>query len=123
MTQLLQTIRQYVMVPAAQSDLAKYDDIQQEIAFHLDERTRHLIDDGMRPEEAREVALERFGDPSKIVKACRREATGGLALLHHVHLLVTGLLTVGMIVLFAVFLTGDDGQSVAIPPGLSLIHI
>ena len=37
-------------------------DVEHELSFHLDMRVRELIAQGMTPEEARAVALRRFGD-------------------------------------------------------------
>ena len=37
-------------------------DVDAELAFHLEMRVRELVDEGERPERARERALQRFGD-------------------------------------------------------------
>ncbi len=109
MTELLQTIRQYIRTPAAQLDQLASDRIQQEIAFHVGERTLDLMSDGMPPDEARLAALKRFGDVDQVVQQCRQETQGGLALLHRIHLAVTALLAVSVAGLFAFFLI--DRQS------------
>ena len=37
-------------------------DVDAELAFHLEMRTRELIDEGLPPERARAIAVQRFGD-------------------------------------------------------------
>ena len=37
-------------------------DVDVELAFHLEMRTRELLDQGMPPDRARELASRRFGD-------------------------------------------------------------
>lgn len=46
-------------------------DVEDELRFHLEERTAEYIARGMPPEEAKRAALARFGDPA----AVRRELT------------------------------------------------
>jgi predicted permease len=45
-------------------------DVEAELGFHLDMRTRELIDEGMAPERAREHALRRFGDYDRPREQC-----------------------------------------------------
>ncbi|HUF34511.1 MAG TPA: ABC transporter permease [Gemmatimonadales bacterium] len=49
-------------------------DLRSEIAFHLEMRSRELIDGGMSPEAARLAALQGFGDLGTIEAECRRVA-------------------------------------------------
>ena len=42
------------------------EDVEREIAFHLELRAREFEADGMTPEAAREAALETFGDRMEI---------------------------------------------------------
>jgi len=100
MAQLLETLRQYVRASAAQLELDSRDEIRQEIEFHLTERTMDLVADGMPPDEARETAVQRFGDVERVSRECRRQATSRLAWLHRIHLIVTGLLSISVLVLF-----------------------
>jgi len=46
-------------------------EVDSELAFHLEMRIRELIDQGMNPDEARAAALRRFGDVDGIMEACR----------------------------------------------------
>ncbi|CAN5437287.1 ABC transporter permease [soil metagenome] len=45
-------------------------DVEDEIGFHLEMRTRELIARGMPPEQARAEALRRFGDLERIRREC-----------------------------------------------------
>jgi predicted permease len=47
-------------------------DVDDELSFHLEMRTRELIDRGMSPAEARAEALRRFGDPERVRQECER---------------------------------------------------
>jgi len=49
-------------------------DVRSEIAFHLDMRTRELIEAGLTPQAARAAALEAFGDVASIEADCRGAA-------------------------------------------------
>ncbi len=46
-------------------------DVDDEIAFHLEMRTRELIEDGMEPHAAREEALRFFGEVEGVRRRCR----------------------------------------------------
>ncbi|MEA2599245.1 MAG: hypothetical protein QOF89_237 [Acidobacteriota bacterium] len=46
-------------------------DVNDEIAFHIDQATRELMADGMDPQAAREEAGRRFGDVEGIRRTCR----------------------------------------------------
>ena len=46
-------------------------DVEDEIAFHLEMRERELIEEGMDPRAAREEALRYFGDLEGIRRRCR----------------------------------------------------
>jgi hypothetical protein len=57
-------------------------DIRAELELHLAGRIEEYIANGMKEDEARQVALERFGDMTRIAARCRREArVPGMALL------------------------------------------
>ena len=45
-------------------------EVEEEIAFHLEMQTRRYIAEGMTPAEARETALQRFGDPESVREEC-----------------------------------------------------
>ena len=46
-------------------------EVDEEIAFHLEMQTRRYIAEGMTPAGAREAALRRFGDPDRARAECR----------------------------------------------------
>src|SRR5688572_25490166 len=45
-------------------------EIDEEIAFHLEMRTRELVARGMDPKTAREMALSRMGDLASLRRTC-----------------------------------------------------
>jgi putative ABC transport system permease protein len=45
-------------------------DVDAELAFHLEMRTRELIDEGLPPERARAIAVQRFGDDNGPRQQC-----------------------------------------------------
>jgi predicted permease len=45
-------------------------EIDDELRFHLEQRTRDYIARGMSPEAAREAAAQRFGDTARVSEAC-----------------------------------------------------
>lgn len=45
---------------------ATHTEIREELQFHIDSKTEELIRDGMSPEEARELAVKRFGSASRV---------------------------------------------------------
>lgn len=47
-------------------------DVREELEHYLELRTRELMEQGMGPQEARKLALERFGDRDRIEEECRR---------------------------------------------------
>jgi putative ABC transport system permease protein len=48
-------------------------DLRAEIQAHLDEKADDLICDGMRPEEARERAVRKFGNRTQLLEKCREK--------------------------------------------------
>ncbi len=47
------------------------DEVDAELAFHVEMRARQLVERGMRPEAAREEAVRRFGDINRVNAQCR----------------------------------------------------
>jgi putative ABC transport system permease protein len=45
-------------------------ELDEELAFHLEQRTREYIDRGMTPDEARRAAAARFGDVGRVRTTC-----------------------------------------------------
>ena len=46
------------------------EELDAELQFHLEQRTRDYIARGMTPEAARKAAAQRFGDPARVRDAC-----------------------------------------------------
>lgn len=46
-------------------------DVDDEIAFHMETKIQDLVEEGMAPHLAREEALRAFGDPDRVRRACR----------------------------------------------------
>ena len=116
------TLLQYLRAPAARSADEFGDAIQQEIAFHLGERARAYMADGMSEDEAHRAALARFGDASRIAAECHLAAVGGLAFWHRIHLLATAVLTVAVAILWFTAATSNNDQLVSepdLPPGIA----
>jgi putative ABC transport system permease protein len=51
-------------------------EVDEELAFHLEMRTREYVEAGMEPAAARRAALRRFGDMEAVRRACRRIGEG-----------------------------------------------
>lgn len=49
-------------------------EVDEELATHLELRTKEYVEQGMSPKDARRKALERFGDLDRHAAECRREA-------------------------------------------------
>ena len=49
-------------------DIAR--EVDEEIAFHIEMRTRELVDKGMEPRIAREMVLARLGDADRLKRTC-----------------------------------------------------
>ncbi len=47
------------------------EEVEAELAFHVEMRTRELVDRGMNPREAREAAIARFVDIARVGETCR----------------------------------------------------
>lgn len=45
-------------------------EVDEEIALHVEMRTRELVERGMDPQTAREVALNRLGDVASLKRTC-----------------------------------------------------
>ncbi len=48
-------------------------ELQDELAFHIERETKKLIDDGLAPVQARQRAQARFGSPTLTADECRDE--------------------------------------------------
>ncbi len=47
------------------------EEVDTELSFHVEMRTRELVEQGMPPAEAREAAIRRFGDINRVNATCR----------------------------------------------------
>jgi putative ABC transport system permease protein len=47
------------------------DEVDAELSFHVEMRARELVEHGMHPAEAREAAIRRFGDITRVNATCR----------------------------------------------------
>src|SRR4026208_1730872 len=45
-------------------------EVDEEIAFHVEMRTRELVDQGLDPRIAREMVLARIGDATRLKRTC-----------------------------------------------------
>jgi hypothetical protein len=63
-------------------------EILEEIAFHLEMRTRDNVREGLEPEEARRAAEERFGSVEKVIGECLRVRNGGRVMLQRINLVM-----------------------------------
>ena len=115
------TLLQYLRAPAARSADEFGDAIQQEIAFHIGERARAYMADGMSEDDAQRAALERFGDASRIAAECHLAAVGGLAFWHRIHLLATAALAIAVAILWLTAPASNEAQLATqpeLPPGI-----
>ena len=118
----LKTLLRYLTSPAARSAVEFGDAIEEEIAFHIRERTREGMADGMSEEAARRAAHVRFGSASRVAAECHAASLGGLAVWHRLHLAMTVALTVAVGVLwFTAPWTGEDptARVSQLPPGIA----
>ena len=51
-------------------------EVDEELRFHLEQRTRDYIARGMSPEAAREAAAQRFGDTAQVQRGVHVRAAG-----------------------------------------------
>src|SRR3954468_24039101 len=47
-------------------------EVESELRFHIEERIRANIASGMTPEQARQAAIEKFGDIAEVREECAR---------------------------------------------------
>ncbi len=45
-------------------------EVEEEIAFHIEMRTRQLVEQGLAPDAAREAVLARLGDIDRLKRTC-----------------------------------------------------
>lgn len=69
----------------ARSEAEIEREIAEEIAFHLEQRTRELVEQGMAEGEARIEAERRFGSPERVRAQCRSVQLGERIMLQRVN--------------------------------------
>ncbi len=74
--------------PDPRSDREIQDDIEAEVAFHLEQRERDLVAKGMSAKDAHAAALRRFGNIEKVRAECRRIQLGGRVMLQRITLVL-----------------------------------
>lgn len=75
------------------------DEIREELAFHIEQSTEVLIASGLPPPQARERALEDFGDVERIRGACRRVQLGDRIMLLRIQWIVIAVLGLAVVAL------------------------
>ncbi|MCA9311821.1 MAG: hypothetical protein KDA21_11485 [Phycisphaerales bacterium] len=86
------------MIPSSpHPDDARPDEVDDEIAFHLEQRTRDFIAAGHDPEEAARLARAAFGDIERIRRTCTCIDKGEHPMLHRIHMAVTALLLLAVL--------------------------
>lgn len=119
---MLKTLLRYLHSPPARSAEEFGDAIEQELAFHIAERIREYMAEGLSEQDAKRAALMRFGDASRVAAECHAAAVGGLALWHRLHLAMTAALAIAVGVLwFTSRRSGEDPLALAsqLPPGIA----
>ncbi len=86
MANLTKSFLQYLRTPVARSAEEFGDAIEDEIAFHIEQRTQDYIATGMPADDVKLAALKKFGDASCVAKECHAAAVGDLAVWHRMHL-------------------------------------
>jgi protein involved in polysaccharide export with SLBB domain len=99
MTSLLTTIREFLGPPDPRSTREIEDDIDAEFAFHIEQIERELIEQGVPPEHAADLARARFGNQHKLKQRCKRIALEERAMLQRINLglMIVVLLTVAVV--------------------------
>jgi hypothetical protein len=117
----LSSLYRYLRAPAARTAEQLGDEIQEELAFHLAQRTSEYVAGGMSEADARRKALERFGGASRYAVECHLAAVGELATWHRLHLAATIALAavVGVLWFKATPHAGIPAQIAQLPPGIA----
>src|SRR3972149_1808162 len=85
----LQTIAVFPQAPDSRPIPQVEREILDELQFHIEMRTLDNISAGMSALEARENALNRFGDFQRIHKTCRRTLLGERIMLQRIQTIST----------------------------------
>jgi len=99
MRRFIRAVSKYVQVPTSQTSRHFAQEIDEELAFHLEQRTQDYVQRGMSEQEARHRALQKFGDVPEIARQCHDASFTGLAWIHRLHLAATAALSVCVLLL------------------------
>lgn len=97
----LESLGHFLRAPDPRSKRDVLADIEEELAFHLEQRTHENVASGMDGVAARADAERRFGDLEGVRRACRRVQLGDRIMLQRIYLTTSVLLLAGVVVLAA----------------------
>ncbi|GMV25854.1 MAG: hypothetical protein AMXMBFR58_18850 [Phycisphaerae bacterium] len=72
-------------------------EIDEELAFHLDQLEQELVESGTPPDRAAALARRRFGDPHRIARQCRAIVLREQIMTRRIHVAVTVLLALALV--------------------------
>jgi SLBB domain-containing protein len=84
----LESVRACLPAPQLRTEAQVDAEVDEELAFHLGQLERELVQTGLDPESARAQALARFGDPAAIRNRCRRIAMGDRIMLQRINFML-----------------------------------
>lgn len=94
-------------------------DIDDELAFHLEQRKHDFIRRGMTAEEAEAAAKERFGNAQRIAAECYSVSMTGTTWFHRVHLVATAALICAVV--YFGWSMSRPAVSPELPPGIAAV--
>jgi hypothetical protein len=114
------SLYRYLLAPAARTAEQFGDEIEEELSFHIAERTSEYLSSGLSEVGARRKALERFGDTSRYAVECHLATVGELATWHRLHLAATIALAAlaGFLWFRATPSAGIPAKLAQLPPGI-----
>lgn len=118
---MFRSFLQYLRAPVTRSADDFADAIEEEIAFHVAQRTQEHLAQGMPEPDARSAALTQFGDPSRVAAECHAAAIGVPLVWHRLHLSLTCLLLILSGFVAVSWWTSQQPKPVALPPGIASI--
>jgi len=115
-TRYLNAVRDYLTSPTVRDAGA---DIRDELEFHLAEQVDELVAAGMSESGARQMALERFGNPEQIAVECYAAGHGSSILWRRLHLAVTAALVAIVAGLGWLTFNGQTATARTLPPPIA----
>jgi hypothetical protein len=122
LSQVIRSFREYLRAPAVRQAQEFADGIEEEIAFHIAERTREYVAGGMTEQEAQQNALKQFGDPARVAVECHAAAMGVPVVWHRLHLGLTMallLISIGLGVSISRYSSTPPQQSIPFPTSIA----